>query len=65
VKIKKPTTRKSKVVAAPIGWRERLVAAGLVRSGPKPRPISELKIERIGADSALAVRAILEDREED
>jgi hypothetical protein len=63
VKIKKPTTRKSKVVAAPIGWRERLVAAGLVRS--KARPISELKIERIGADSALAVRAILEDREED
>jgi len=41
---------------------ERLVAAGLVLPGPKPSPISELKLTPLGMDSSRAVRAILQDR---
>lgn len=48
----------------PSDSHERLVAAGLVRPGPTPRPIAELKLKPLGIDSSRAVRAILQDREE-
>jgi len=46
----------------PTDSHERLVAAGLVQPGPKPRPICELELKRLSDDSTVAVRAILEDR---
>ncbi len=49
----------------PTDLHERLVSAGLVRPGPKPRPICELELELPSCDSTLAVRAILEDRARD
>jgi antitoxin (DNA-binding transcriptional repressor) of toxin-antitoxin stability system len=55
----------ARITAIPTDPHERLVAAGLVRPGPKPRPISELKLTPLGVDSSRAVRAILQDREED
>jgi antitoxin (DNA-binding transcriptional repressor) of toxin-antitoxin stability system len=44
---------------------ERLVAAGLLRPGPKPRPLSELRLKGHKADASPAIRAIIDDREED
>ena len=49
----------------PTDLHERLVAAGLVRTGPKPRPICELELTPLGMDSSRAVRAILQDRGQD
>jgi prevent-host-death family protein len=44
---------------------ERLVAEGLVRPGPKPRPLSELRLKTLAANASPAIRAILQDREKD
>ncbi|HEV2991899.1 MAG TPA: type II toxin-antitoxin system prevent-host-death family antitoxin [Candidatus Angelobacter sp.] len=43
---------------------QRLVDAGIFRPGPKPRPLSELKLKRLALDDTGAVNAILQDREE-
>jgi len=49
----------------PTDLHERLVTAGLVPPGPKPRPICELELKRLSDDSTFAVRVILEDRARD
>lgn len=43
---------------------EQLVAAGLLRPGPKPRQLAGLKVERTPSDASPAIDAILRDREE-
>jgi prevent-host-death family protein len=44
---------------------QRLVDLGILRPGPKPRPLCELKLDIPPGDASLALRAILEDREDD
>ncbi len=44
---------------------QKLIDAGLILPGPKPRPLSELKLNIPPGDASLMVRAILEEREED
>jgi prevent-host-death family protein len=44
---------------------QKLIDAGIIRPGPKPRPFSELKLNLPPGDASLAIRAILEEREED
>jgi prevent-host-death family protein len=65
VAITKNNREVARITAIPTDPYERLVAAGLVRPGPKPRPLSELKLARLAADASPAIRAILRDREED
>lgn len=48
----------------PTDDRERLIAAGLVQPGPKPLPLSELKLKPLTADASPAIAAIVGDREE-
>lgn len=64
ISITKNNREVAQITPIPTDDHERLVAAGLVRPGPKPRPLSELKLKPLG-DSTAAVRAILQDREED
>ncbi len=52
-------------MAIPASPYERLVAAGLIKPGPKPRPLAELRLESLMTDASPAIRAILEDREQD
>jgi prevent-host-death family protein len=65
VSITKNNQEVARIMPVPTNPYERLVAAGLVLPGPKPRPLSELKLEVFTADASPAIRAILEDREED
>lgn len=44
---------------------ERLIAAGLILPGPQPDPLSKLRIDKLAKDASPAIRAILEDREQD
>ena len=43
---------------------QKLIDAGLILPGPKPRPLSELKLNIPPGDACMAIRAILEDRED-
>ena|SRR5947209_2333323 len=43
---------------------QKLIDAGIIRPGPKPRPLCELKLKPLAIDDSLAVQAILQDREE-
>jgi prevent-host-death family protein len=65
VSITKNNQEVARIMPIPTDPYERLVAAGLVRPGPKPRPLSELRLETLGEDASPAIRAILADREED
>ena len=65
VSITKNNQEVARITAIPTEPHERLVAAGLVRPGPKPRPLSELKLAPLTADASPAIRAILRDREQD
>src|SRR5258705_10764779 len=62
ISITKNNQEVARITAIPTDPHERLVAAGLVRPGPKPRPISELKLTPLGVDSSRAVLPILQDR---
>lgn len=64
ISITKNNREVARIMPIPTNPHEQLVAAGLIRSGPKPRPLSALKLERVPADASPAVRAILRDREE-
>lgn len=63
--ITKSNQEVARIVPIPTEPHERLVASGLVRPGPKPRPLSELRLEPLADDASPAIRAILQDREED
>lgn len=65
ISITKNNREVARITAIPIDPYEQLVAAGVVRPGPKPRPLSELKLKPLGFDSSAAIRAIIRDREED
>jgi len=54
----------ARIVAIPSNPHERLVAAGLVRPGPKPLPLADLKIATAKADASAAIRAIIADRDD-
>ena|SRR5436305_14451526 len=43
---------------------QKLIDAGLIRPGPKPRPLCELKLKPLNIDSTPVVQAILQEREE-
>lgn len=64
ISITKNSREVARIMPIPADPHEQLVAAGLIRSGPKPRPLSTLKLERLPVDASPAVRAILQDRDE-
>ena len=49
----------------PADAHERLIAAGLVQPGPKPRLLSELKLKPLASDASRAIDIIVRDREEE
>lgn len=55
----------AKIIPIPTGPRERLVAAGLVRTDVPAAPLGELKLKGPAADASAAIDAILEDRDQD
>jgi prevent-host-death family protein len=65
VSITKNNQEVARITAIPTDPRERLVAAGLIRPGPPPPPLSELKLARLAADATPAIGAILRDREQE
>ena len=65
VSITKNSEEVARIVPITASSHERLVAAGLLQAGPKPRPLGELRLEALTMDASPAIRAILEDREQD
>lgn len=65
VSITKNHQEVAQIVPTSSNPHERLVASGLVRSGPKTGHLSELKLKRLTVDAFPAIGAILQDREED
>ena len=65
VSITKNQQEVARIMAVPAGAYERLVAAGLVQPGPKPRPLSELKRKPLTSDASQAIGVIVRDREEE
>jgi prevent-host-death family protein len=65
VSITKNNREVARITPVPKDPRERLVAAGLFRPGPKLRPLSELTLTSPTADATPAIQAILRDREQD
>lgn len=65
VSITKNKREVAMIMPIPTDPYERLVAVGLVRPGPKPRPLSELPRGARTANASPAIRGILQDREED
>jgi prevent-host-death family protein len=64
ITITKNNQEVARITPIPTDPYQRLVDAGLIRPGPKPRPLGELKLKTLAVDDTLAVRAILQDREE-
>jgi prevent-host-death family protein len=54
----------ARIMPVPVDDRERLIAAGLVQPGPKPLPLSGLKLKPLTVDASPAIAAIVGDREE-
>lgn len=65
ISITKNNQEVARIIPIPTNPHERLVAAGLIKPGPEPLPLSELTLEPLGTDASLAISAILEDREQD
>jgi prevent-host-death family protein len=65
VSITKNSEEVAQITPIPVSPHERLVNAGLVQPGPKPRPLAELKLEALRTDASPAIGAILEDRAQD
>ena len=64
ITITKNNEEVARIAPIPTDPYQRLIDVGLIRPGPKPRPLCELKLKPLGVDDTLAVRAILQDREE-
>lgn len=64
VSVTKNEKEVAKIMPVPTDARERLIAAGLVQPGPKPLPLSELKLRTLARDASPAIEAIVRDREE-
>ena len=54
----------AKIMPIPSRPHERLVAAGLVRPGPKPPSLADWKVATAKADASAAIGAILSDRDD-
>jgi prevent-host-death family protein len=54
----------ARIMPVPVDDRERLITAGLVQPGPKPLPLSGLKLKPLTADASPAIAAIVGDRDE-
>jgi len=54
----------ARIMSVPADARERLIAAGLFQPGPKPLPLSQLKLKPLASDASPAIGAIVRDREE-
>jgi prevent-host-death family protein len=65
VSITKNNREVARIMAVPTDPHERLVAAGLVRPGPRPRPLADLKLKALAGGASPAIDAILRDREQD
>ena len=65
VTITKNQQEVARIMAVPAGAHERLIAAGLVHPGPKPCPLSELKLKPLTSDASPAIGVIVRDREEE
>jgi len=65
ITITKNNQEVARITPIPTDPYQRLIDAGLIRPGPKPRPLGELKLEGPLGDSSLAIQAILQEREED
>jgi prevent-host-death family protein len=63
VSITKNNREVARITPIPVNPHQRLVAAGLVRPGPKPRPLAGLKLGALKGDSSAAISAIIEDRD--
>lgn len=64
VSITKNQREVARIMPVPADARERLIADGLFESGPKPLPLSELKLKSLTSDASPAIAAIVRDREE-
>src|SRR5215469_3013541 len=64
VSITKNHQEVARIMPVPADAHERLIAAGLVQPGPRPRPLSGLKLKRLTSDASPAIGAIVRDREE-
>ena len=68
ISITKNNREVARITSIPSDPHQQLVAAGLIRAGQKPRPLSGLKLTAkrplARGDASIAVRAILLDREE-
>ena len=64
VSITKNHQEVARIMPVPADAHERLIAAGLVQSVPKPRPLSQLKLKPLASDASPAIDAIVRDREE-
>jgi prevent-host-death family protein len=65
VSITKNRQEVARIMAVPADAHDRLIAAGLVQPGPKPRPLSELKLKPLTSDASPAIGVIVRDREEE
>jgi len=65
VSITKNRQEVARIMPVPADAHERLIAAGLVQPGPKPRPLSELKLKPLTSDASPAIGVIVRDREEE
>jgi antitoxin (DNA-binding transcriptional repressor) of toxin-antitoxin stability system len=64
VSIPKNQQEVARIMPVPADAHERLIVAGLVQPGPKPRPLSELDLEPLTTDASPAIGAIVRDRNE-
>ena len=55
----------ARIMPVPVDAHERLIAAGLIQSGTKPRPLSELKVQPLASDASPAIGIIVRDREDE
>ena len=55
----------ARIMPVPADAHERLIAAGLIQPGPKPRHLSKLKLKRVASDASRAIDSIVRDREEE
>jgi antitoxin (DNA-binding transcriptional repressor) of toxin-antitoxin stability system len=55
----------ARIMPVPADAHERLLAAGLIQPGPKPRPLSELKLKPLACDASPAIDVIVRDREQE
>ena len=65
ISITKSNHEVARIVPIATDPHERLLASGLIKHGSKPQPLSGLRLEPIAPDASSAIRAILQDREED